>query len=1230
MKTPLSAYLLIIILISPVFTFGEILTGKQAEKIIPGASKINFDENHQKVTFIEFNEKSQVLKSEFKNWLQNIQKKNTVAIQFLNSLTDKNNFTHDRYIMTYNGYAIQDGMIIVHSKDNLVKSVNGNIYTDFSVTNKEILLEATALQNAMNYVNADIYKWEIKGEEDLLKSETGNPNATYYPIAEKFLVRNGNLNNSYYYTYRFNIYSQKPLKRSYIFVDCESGKVVKELNLLQEADVIGTAQTKYSGTQPITTDSYNGSYRLREVARGNGIETYNAQMGTNYNTSVDFTDDDNNWNNINAQMDEVATDAHWSTEMTYDYYLNIHSRNSIDGNGFKLKSYVHFDLVSYGYNSNVNAFWDGQRMTYGDGEGNITPLTTVDICGHEITHGLTTNTANLDYIDESGALNESFSDVFGTAIEFYAKPAQANWTIGDEIGLTMRAINNPNAYNKPDTYHGNYWVSDGSDNGGVHTNSLVYSFWFYLTAMGGNGTNDIGNSYSVTGIGMDKAEAIAFRTLTVYLTNSANYDDARFYSIQSAIDLYGGCSVEVEAVTNAFYAVGVGGAYVPQTLADFSSLLTAFCKPPASVDFLNNSINGTTFSWNFGDGATSTLMNPTHVFNSYGNFDVELIADGGVCGIDTVVMPAFISVDNGNPCVEFMTQSGSSTDTNCSGKLFDSGGPSNYQDNTDAVYIISPTGASTVVLDFISFDFETGYDYLYIYDGPSTSSALIGQFDGQNLPNGGQVVSSGSSITLRQFTDQGLTKPGFELSWHCLTPNDPPVTNFFTSDTVNCTGIVDFTDLSFNNPTSWLWNFGDGNTSTLQNPTHIYVDNGTYNVTLVSFNTFGSDTITLNNYIHVNKPTTPIASDNERCGSGTIQLIATSTGSINWYDAEVNGNLLFTGDTFTTPVISSSAQYYAETFIASQIQNTGKPDNSGGGGYFGSATNIHYLVFDAYTPFKLISVKVYATGAGQRSIALRKNDGTILQTIDVQLPDGESRVALNFDVPADVNLQLVGLGVADMYRNNAGVNYPYEVPGVVSIWKSSAGTSPYNYYYYFYDWEVKEQECTSSRVLVNAIVNNNNFAFSVDTIETALPYNADAGAGFATYSWSNGSSNQTTTVTNYGWIYATVTDNNGCDAVDSVYITNTTSINSNLNNDLNFEIFPNPATDFVSIKFNNSDVKNLNIKILNSLGAEIEKIERNTSSNNIELNISDLPTGIYWLAVRNNNFEQKKKIVIIR
>ena len=146
--------------------------------------------------------------------------------------------------------------------------------------------------------------------------------------------------------------------------------------------------------------------------------------------------------------------------MTYDYYFETYGRNSIDNEGFQL-NVIALQLWIF------NAFWDGERMTYGDGDGApSTPLTSMDIVGHEITQ-INRNTANLVYADESGALNESFSDIFGTAIEEYSKPGDWDWLLGAEIGVSFRSMSNPNLYACPDTYGGEMWI-DGAD---VHTNS---------------------------------------------------------------------------------------------------------------------------------------------------------------------------------------------------------------------------------------------------------------------------------------------------------------------------------------------------------------------------------------------------------------------------------------------------------------------------------------------------------------------------------------------------------------------------------------------------------------------------------------------------------------------------------------------------------------------------------------------------------------------------------------
>lgn len=390
--------------------------------------------------------------------------------------------------------------------------------------------------------------------------------------------------------YKLDIYAQYPLSRQIVFVDAANGKILGKRELIHTTNATGTAITAYSGTQTITTDFTGSTYRLRETGRGNGINTYDMRLaGTNYNAAVDFTDADNTWNNVNANKDQYATDGHWGTEKTWDYYFTKFNRNSVDNAGFALNSYVHTNLIAFGYGNNINAFWDGSRMTYGDGgtSGSVTytPLTALDVCGHEITHGVTERTSNLNYSNQSGAMNEGFSDIFGTAIEFYAKGASGNWNIGENIGAAFRNMSNPNQFSQPDTYLGTFWYTGTADNGGVHTNSGVLNFWFYLLSQGGSGTNDIGNAYSVTGLGIDKAAAIAYRTNTFYLISTSNYAAARTYAIQSAVDLYGSGSPEEIATTNAMYAVGIGAAYSVCGTAPSGLAASAITNTSATVSW---------------------------------------------------------------------------------------------------------------------------------------------------------------------------------------------------------------------------------------------------------------------------------------------------------------------------------------------------------------------------------------------------------------------------------------------------------------------------------------------------------------------------------------------------------------------------------------------------------------------------------------------------------------------
>ena len=269
-------------------------------------------------------------------------------------------------------------------------------------------------------------------------------------------------------------------------------------------------------------------------------------------------------------------------------------------------------------------------MTYGDGDisQGFTIFTALDVCGHEITHGLTNFTAHLggSGSGEPGALNEGFSDIFGTTIEAIARPAQHDWLMGADIMTNhagLRDMSNPKNLGQPNCYLGVNWDAVNQE---VHQNNGPVIYWYYLLCQGGTGTNDLGNNWNVTGLTMTTAQMIAFRGLTVYFTSTTTYNDARIYTMQAASDLYGPCSNELQSTTNAWYAVGVGAQYSPSNVVAGFSASTVTCALPMHVTFSNTSANGASYNWTFGDGGTSASPAPTHTYTTSGNDTVKLVA----------------------------------------------------------------------------------------------------------------------------------------------------------------------------------------------------------------------------------------------------------------------------------------------------------------------------------------------------------------------------------------------------------------------------------------------------------------------------------------------------------------------------------------------------------------------------------------------------------------------------
>ncbi|KGN33256.1 peptidase [Knoellia sinensis KCTC 19936] len=357
--------------------------------------------------------------------------------------------------------------------------------------------------------------------------------------------------------------------RLHTWVDASTGAVVGSADEIHEAD--GSGASLYSGTVTIQTTQSGSSFQLKDATRGNSqVGDMNNRtdsffctiFGAGCSAGTLFTDADNAWGNgTNVNRQSAAVDAAYGQARTWDYFKNVHGRNGIWNTGKGSPSRVH-----YGSNY-VNAFWDGKQMTYGDGDGSsFGPLVSLDVAGHEMTHGVTQNSSNLTYSGESGGLNESTSDIFGSMVEFSANNQNdpGDYLVGEEFdladGLGFRRMDNPSS----DGSSVNCW-SSSVGNLDVHHSSGVGNHFFYLLAEGSGSKTFGGKAHNsttcdgstVTGIGRDASSRIWYRALTVYMTSSTNYAGARVATIRAAGDLYGATSAQATAVAKAWDAVSV-------------------------------------------------------------------------------------------------------------------------------------------------------------------------------------------------------------------------------------------------------------------------------------------------------------------------------------------------------------------------------------------------------------------------------------------------------------------------------------------------------------------------------------------------------------------------------------------------------------------------------------------------------------------------------------------------
>jgi bacillolysin len=519
-----------------------------------GASKNIFDKGTQD----ELERAKQISLDVLRNKAASRAIGNVDDFQVMKVEIDDLRMAHTRVRQTVGGIPVWEGEAIVHLKADGALSV---------VTDD--MKDAIVVSTQPNY-----------SADDALKIANslygGSAEITEKPKIDMWIYRGEDRDHLVYRIEVPRIDGSKDTAVPVDFIDAQTGERVFSYNNLQT----GTGSSLYSGTVTINTSQSGSTFYMEDLTRKMGTfnmnSTGNETTGTG-GTQSRYTDTDDVWN---TTIQRAGVDAHYGARWTYDYYLNVHSRNGVDGAGGPgtttaaansgislITSRVHFGS-SGRYN---NAFWYNNQMSYGDGDGvNFSPLTTIDICGHEMTHGVTERTANLTYQGESGALNESMSDVFGAMVELYSDGGTVSadtWKIGEDAytpgtsGDALRYMDNPHlasnggftSNDDPDHYSERY--TGTADYGGVHTNSGIANHVFYLAAAGG--THHL-SGVTVTGMGTTDAARIWYRALTSYMTSGTNFSGARTATLNAASAIFGSTSAQYNTVAQAWCAAGIG------------------------------------------------------------------------------------------------------------------------------------------------------------------------------------------------------------------------------------------------------------------------------------------------------------------------------------------------------------------------------------------------------------------------------------------------------------------------------------------------------------------------------------------------------------------------------------------------------------------------------------------------------------------------------------------------
>lgn len=531
---------------------------------------------------------------------------------------DRLGHRHLRFDQLYNGVRVYGAQMLSHiSTDDILTTVNGHYESDLSIS----VLPSIPASEAMQVAIGDLTVGRNKRSE-------GRAELVIFPWEEaKYLVWN------------LTLLTDAPQGRWEYFIDAHSGKIILKANRIMTAEAVGTG-TSVMGTPRNHIDSWftGSSYQMIDRTRraGNDLHGHGGLMaaGADIETRVAgaslpgsiAVDADNVWSDA-AQQSSV--DGHVYTALVYDWWLREFGRNSYTDAGSSM-----LVTVDYSGQGSNNAFWNGSRVVFWSWSGSWRSLAGApDVVAHEWGHAITQFTSGLIYQQESGALNESFSDMMGAAFEWaHDSLDPGDWFMGENgqvQGTGFRSMSDPHSKGDPDTYGpvDQNWVpvigctpTSGNDWCGVHTNSGVGNKWFYLLSSG-----DIHNGVSVNGIGVENAALVAYQSNAFYWGLWTNYHEAALGTIAAAVDLDTSWSWAGETAL-AWDAVGVSTVDPDLNFTADTTIGWA----PLTINFTAASgLSVNSWTWDLGDGDSAFVQSPQHTYSDGGPNNVSLAITAG-------------------------------------------------------------------------------------------------------------------------------------------------------------------------------------------------------------------------------------------------------------------------------------------------------------------------------------------------------------------------------------------------------------------------------------------------------------------------------------------------------------------------------------------------------------------------------------------------------------------------